>query len=163
MEAFNRAPEDVSLKRLVSFGLSPQLKNQFEQIFAAPFLIELVLAELGPQSSSDTLVRLHFDGSFELSKGGVMVVAMDREKEARDWLGTQIRPNSTGPQLFEKFAIAWTLAKSGDPFSTEVSFASIEPRWKKETEGREIEVGLLDRKSEKQSKFRSLKPEDLQP
>src|SRR4030095_1773989 len=29
MEAFTRAPEDVSLRRLVSFGLSPQLKTNF--------------------------------------------------------------------------------------------------------------------------------------
>ncbi|HWY75993.1 MAG TPA: proteasome subunit alpha, partial [Verrucomicrobiae bacterium] len=35
-ESFTRAPEDVSLRRLVGFGLSPQLKTNFEQIFAAP-------------------------------------------------------------------------------------------------------------------------------
>src|SRR5204863_3114929 len=46
-EAFTRAPEDVSLRRLISFGLSPQLKTNFEQIFSAPFLIEMLLAELG--------------------------------------------------------------------------------------------------------------------
>src|SRR3954469_20263407 len=47
MEAFTRAPEDVSLRRLVSFGLSPQLKTNFEQIFSAPFLVEFLLAEIG--------------------------------------------------------------------------------------------------------------------
>src|SRR6187399_3259473 len=63
MEAFTRAPEDVSLRRLVSFGLSPQLKTNFEQIFSAPFLVEMLLAELGVQGN-DLLVRLHFDGAF---------------------------------------------------------------------------------------------------
>src|SRR3954465_11461349 len=66
MEAFTRAPEDVSLRRLVSFGLSPQLKTNFEQIFSAPFLVEMLLAELGVQGN-DLLVRLHFDGAFEIS------------------------------------------------------------------------------------------------
>ena len=49
VEAFTRAPEDVSLRRLVSFGLGPQLKTNFEQIFSAPYLAELLLAELGPE------------------------------------------------------------------------------------------------------------------
>src|SRR5882672_8081009 len=64
MEAFARAPEDVSLRRLVSYGLSPQLKTNFEQIFTAPFLTELLLAELGSEPVKDLFFRLHFDGSF---------------------------------------------------------------------------------------------------
>src|SRR5208282_6579820 len=48
-EAFTRAPEDVSLRRLVGFGLSPQLKTNFEQIFAAPYLVELLLVEIGAE------------------------------------------------------------------------------------------------------------------
>src|SRR5438128_4869277 len=46
MEAFTRAPEDVSLRRLVSFGLSPQLKTNFEQMFSSPVLVEMLLAEV---------------------------------------------------------------------------------------------------------------------
>src|ERR1051326_2603194 len=57
-EAFTRAPEDVSLRRLVAFGLSPQLKNNFEQIFSAPFLVELLLAEVGQTPEQDLLFRL---------------------------------------------------------------------------------------------------------
>src|SRR5213082_4131978 len=53
MEAFTRAPEDVSLRRLISFGLSPQLKTNFEQIFSATFLIEMLLAELGATPDAD--------------------------------------------------------------------------------------------------------------
>src|SRR5687767_4318958 len=64
MEAFTRAPEDVSLRRLVSFGLSPQLKINFEQIFSAPFLVEMLLVELGTTPETDFVVRLHFDGAF---------------------------------------------------------------------------------------------------
>ena len=35
VEAFTRAPEDVSLRRLVGFGLGPQLKTNFEQIWSS--------------------------------------------------------------------------------------------------------------------------------
>src|SRR5580698_5332367 len=88
MEAFTRAPEDVSLRRLVSFGLSPQLKTNFEQIFTAPFLVELLLAEIGPEPAKDLLLRLHFDGAFQFQNSGVMVAAStpEPEAEAKAWL-----------------------------------------------------------------------------
>src|SRR5437867_7527355 len=57
MEAFTRAPEDVSLRRLVGFGLSPQLKTNFEQLFSAPFLVELIFAEVGLAPEKDLLLR----------------------------------------------------------------------------------------------------------
>src|SRR6476660_3472453 len=65
VEAFTRAPEDVSLRRIVSFGMSPQLKTNFEQIFSAPFLIEMLLAEISNAPETDLLVRLHYDGGFQ--------------------------------------------------------------------------------------------------
>src|SRR5882762_1874397 len=74
-ESFTRAPEDVSLRRLVSFGLSTQLKANFEQIFTAPFLVELLLAELGSEPGKDVLLRLHFDGAFQFQSGGVQIAA----------------------------------------------------------------------------------------
>src|ERR1700683_5544803 len=82
VEAFTRAPEDVSLRRLVGFGLGPQLKTHFEQIFSAPFLVELLLAELGPEPERDLFFRLHFDGSFRTQHGGAVVAASDPEAEA---------------------------------------------------------------------------------
>src|SRR5438552_9771379 len=88
LEAFNRAPEDVSLRRLVGFGLSPQLKTNFEQIFSAPFLVELLLAEVGSSREQDVLVRLHFDGGFQFAPKGVVVAAGKPEPEAlaQGWL-----------------------------------------------------------------------------
>src|SRR5271170_5146926 len=87
-EAFTRAPEDVSLRRLVGFGLSPQLKTNFEQIFTAPFLVELILAELGCERGQDLFFRLHFDGAFQTHHGGVVVAASQPgpEAEAQTWL-----------------------------------------------------------------------------
>src|SRR6476619_4948462 len=79
MEAFTRAPEDVSLRRLISFGLSPQLKTNFEQIFSAPFLVEMLLAEVHTNATNDLLVRLHFDGSFEFASTPFVVVGNNPE------------------------------------------------------------------------------------
>src|SRR3954464_9151684 len=81
MEAFTRAPEDVSLRRLVSYGLSPQLKTNFEQIYSAPFLVELLLAEIGSSPEQDLLMRLHFDGSFQFQTTDVVVVTGNEQSE----------------------------------------------------------------------------------
>src|SRR3954462_6823980 len=82
VEAFTRAPEDVSLRRLVSFGLSPQLKTNFEQIFSAPFLVELLLVEIGSAPEHDLLFRLHFDGSFQSQFGGIAIAASQPDSES---------------------------------------------------------------------------------
>src|SRR5271168_1136466 len=91
-EAFTRAPEDVSLRRLVGFGLSPQLKTNFEQIFTAPFLVELLLAELGAEPAQDLFFRLHYDGAFQTQSGGAIVAASLPEPEAaaQAWLRPEL-------------------------------------------------------------------------
>src|SRR6266404_655134 len=103
LEAFNRAPEDVSLRRLISFGLSPQLKTNFEQIFSAPFLIEMLLAEVHNNPANDLIVRLHFDGSFEFSPGPFFVVGStpETEKAALNWLNTELAGKNDRQQILE--------------------------------------------------------------
>src|SRR5207247_1352537 len=46
MEGFNRAVNDVSLRRLVNYGMSPVLKSAFEQVFSAPYIVKMLLAVL---------------------------------------------------------------------------------------------------------------------
>ena len=94
VEAFARAPEDVSLRRLVAYGLSPQLKASFEQIFGAPVLGEFLLAEVADDPARDLLVSLHFDGTFEISLGGVVVVAPTAEagSSVQGWLSSVLTP-----------------------------------------------------------------------
>src|SRR2546425_7682184 len=55
MEGFNRAVSDVSLRRLVTFAMSPALKQAFEQIFSAPYVVKTLLAGLGPTPAEDFL------------------------------------------------------------------------------------------------------------
>ena len=103
LEAFNRAPEDVSLRRLVGFGLSPQLKTNFEQIFSAPFLVELLLAEVSVEPSQDLIARLHFDGAFQLHGKGVVVAASQPEPEAaaQKWLSQTLANNTNRSEVAE--------------------------------------------------------------
>src|SRR6476659_1110957 len=118
MEAFTRAPEDVSLRRLVSFGLSPQLKTNFEQIYSAPFLVELLLAELSNDPGKDLLFRLHFDGSFQMQTGGIVTAASTSEGEAaaQKWLNTNFKDVTDRKQIAEVLLQAWWLLVENQPF-----------------------------------------------
>src|SRR5436309_2423611 len=56
MEGFNRSSRDVTLRRLISFSLSSNLKNAFEQVFAPPYILEALFAEVGEHPEEDVLV-----------------------------------------------------------------------------------------------------------
>lgn len=120
LEAFARAPEDVSLRRLVAYGLSGQIKQAFEQLFSAPVLAEFLLVEVASVASRDLLVRLRFDGTFVAREGGIAVVAPDPdvERSAAEWLedalaGVTGREAATGVLLE-----AWKRIQTGGSFSS---------------------------------------------
>ncbi|MCA9472966.1 MAG: hypothetical protein MRJ96_16230 [Nitrospirales bacterium] len=64
LEGFNRSPSDVTGARLLKYGLAPTLKQAFEEIFKAPFLIKLLLVELGRTKEQDQFLTIDYDGSF---------------------------------------------------------------------------------------------------
>jgi len=70
-EGFSRSAQDVSLRRLASYSMSPLLKNAFEQIYGPPYLVRMLFAELGRNGDSDLLLRLDYDGSFHTNGGAL--------------------------------------------------------------------------------------------
>src|SRR6188474_321855 len=62
-EGFTRSAADVSLRRLAYYSLSPMLKSAFEQIYGAPFLARMLLAEIGERVEDDLFIRVDYDGS----------------------------------------------------------------------------------------------------
>ena len=158
LEAFLRAPEDVSLRRLVSFGLSPQLKTSFEQIFGSPFLAELLLAEVGTTPEKDLLTRLHFDGGFEIQSGGVAALASRREAEepALRWLTGVLPPGTGRRETAEAMLQAWACLTGPRPF--EEAIESVENRcaWREQIQGKTVEIGWLARTSKRPGRYESL-------
>jgi proteasome alpha subunit len=164
VEAFTRAPEDVSLRRLVAYGLSPQLKANFEQIFGAPVLGEFLLAEVGDQPSRDLLVRLHFDGTFEVASGGAVVAAPAAEagNAAQDWLRSVLTPGLARNEAAELLMQAWGILEAQRPLD-QGSPPDNERRdlWRQRAEGRELELGWLERAAHKRSRFERLTRDQL--
>ncbi|MGB8352949.1 MAG: hypothetical protein WCD79_03600 [Chthoniobacteraceae bacterium] len=68
-EGFTRSAQDVSLRRLANYSLSPVLKAAFEQIYGAPYLARMLFAELGRGDDPNFFVRIDYDGSIH-SNGG---------------------------------------------------------------------------------------------
>jgi proteasome alpha subunit len=150
MEAFTRAPEDVSLRRLISFGLSPQLKTNFEQIFSAPFLIEMIVAELGNDPANDVVIRLHFDGAFQIATTSVTVAAAEpeREKAAQDWLNQTLAGSQDRRKVVEHLLQAWWRLIENKEFSDKSS-----DEWRGALQDKIVEIGWLDRKADRQARY----------
>jgi proteasome alpha subunit len=164
MEAFTRAPEDVSLRRLVSFGLSGQLKTNFEQIFSAPFLIELLLTELGPEASKDLFFRLHFDGSFQTHFGGAYVCASqsDTETVAQKWLTENVKGKTDRKQVADLLLQAWWMLVFGKSFVTATPKESErQAGWRADLGEKVVEIGWLNRNTSRLVRYESLSTAQL--
>lgn len=154
-EAFTRAPEDVSLRRLVSFGLSPQLKTNFEQIFSAPFLVEMLLAEVHDTPAADLVVRLHYDGSFEFGTATVMVAGSnsETEKAAASWLNGQVNEGTEREAAIDLLLQAWWVLAQNKSFTELPSEDERRNGWRESSKDRVIEIGWLARETPRQAKF----------
>jgi proteasome alpha subunit len=158
VEAFTRAPEDVSLRRLVGFGLGPQLKTNFEQIFSAPFLVELLLAELGPEPGRDLFFRLHFDGSYQTQFGGVVVVASDAAAEAaaQKWLGEMVKTNANRKEAADLLLQGWWRLAENKSFTEALpDEAARRAGWREAAKGKEIEIGWLARQNSRPARYQA--------
>ena len=158
-EAFTRAPEDVSLRRLVGFGLSPQLKTNFEQIFTAPFLVELLLVEIAAECEKDLLLRLHFDGAFRFQSGGVLVAASLPEPEAaaQAWLNKSLEGKTSCKDVADLLLQAWWCLVENKPFGEGLPAESErQAGWRAATRDRVVELGWLARHSARQARYEAL-------
>ncbi|MEW6245267.1 MAG: proteasome subunit alpha [Nitrospirota bacterium] len=75
VEGFNRSPSDVTGARLMKHGLAPTIKQAFEEIFKAPFIVKILLAELGLRPGRDAFLAINYDGTFEETTGCAVLAA----------------------------------------------------------------------------------------
>jgi len=68
-EGFTRSTQDVSLRRLATYSLSPALKAAFEQIYGPPYLARMLFAELGRDGEGNLFTRMDYDGTMHTSGG----------------------------------------------------------------------------------------------
>jgi proteasome alpha subunit len=75
LEGFNRSPADVTGARLMKYGLAPIIKQAFEEIFKAPLIVKILLAELSLKPGKDAFLTVNYDGGFEETTGSAVLAA----------------------------------------------------------------------------------------
>ncbi len=174
-EGFERSPDDVTAQRLVGFALSPALKRTFGDTWnAAPAVIRALFGEMGPTPDQDTFYVLNYDGEFSQAHG-FSAIAGTPEAEDRMalWL-MGITPDTTRDQALERALKAWavgamearrrdagTEGSDEDPLKDVDEAEHIDGFLREELKTSEIEVGLLERNTPRESKFRLLAGADL--
>ncbi len=86
LEGFNRSSQDVTIARLLQFGVAPALKQNFEEVMRAPYLVQLLLAELDHEGGR-RFYRLNYDGHWENFKKGAVVAG---DPKTTQWLEKKI-------------------------------------------------------------------------
>ena len=90
VEGFNRSVSDVTGSRLVKYGITPVIKQAFEEVFKAPFIVKILLAELGQKSGKDGFLTINYDGTFEeKSRYAVLAATSAVEEKMMGYLRQQ--------------------------------------------------------------------------
>ena len=59
----------------MKYGVAPVIKQAFEEVYKAPFILKILLAELGQKPAKDTLLTVNYDGTFEETTGCAVLAA----------------------------------------------------------------------------------------
>src|SRR5512145_898895 len=176
VEGFNRSPSDVTGSRMVKYGIAPLIKQAFEEVFKAPFIIKILLAELGPKAGKETFLVINYDGIFEEGSrcavlAATQAVEQDMLKSIRaepasltleQAVGAALRTWALGDRLQRQ--AAETEAEGGREGPADVSSAdrsSLYAHIRETVVEKTIECAVLDRTQPGSSKYRALTPDEL--
>ena len=176
VEGFNRSPSDVAGSRMVKYGIAPVIKQAFEEIFKAPFIVKILLAELGQRAGKNSFLVINYDGTFEEgSSCAVLAVSKSVEQDMVSYLR---REAPTMPSLEQAFGIALRTWALGDRLQRKVAeessegspaegkpehmeAASLYDYLRERLTEKNVECALLDRDQPGSSKYRTLSSDDV--
>ena len=170
-EGFTRSTQDVSLRRLATFSLSPALKAAFEQIYGPPYLARMLFAELGREGEGNLFTRIDYDGTMHTS-GGPHLRTFE---EYGVLAGTSAQAAAMGRhlsgvkhaklELEEAICVAldaWTVGhlskEDGEPPAAE----AIEAAKKEQLAAAVVEVAVLERSARQAAAYRVIRQEEIE-
>lgn len=164
IEGFNLSASDVSLQRLVSFGIGPLMKGAFDEIFRSPFIARVLMAELDPDGG-DAFYTIDADGSFAAAGRRAAVggseasgAAIVRRLEGLEEDGLAL--DQALSAALQAWAVGRLLAEGEseeEPDETQVG-----DLLKKGLQEFRVEAAVLDRSLPTKSKFRLLPAAELE-
>jgi proteasome alpha subunit len=110
MEGFTRSAADVTLQRLLNFGIAPQIKAAFDEMWRAPFLAKMLLAELAPNGCDPQFFTLNYDGNFvSRRKFGVAGGTAEAEELMAESLGERPPASDSLTDVLRRAMEAWAV------------------------------------------------------
>jgi proteasome alpha subunit len=177
VEGFNRSPSDVTGSRMVKYGIAPVIKQAFEEVFKAPFIIKILLAELGQKAGQDGFLVINYDGTFEEGKTCAVLAANHKvEQEMVTYLRGQLSERVSLEQAIGAALRAWAVGDSlqkkaiseGGEQDKETAeqpspadAGHLYAHLRRIIAEKSVECAVLDRTQSGSSKYRSLTTEEL--
>ena len=163
IEGFNLSARDVTLQRLVSFGIGPLMKAAFDEIFRSPFVARVMMAELDPVEAGDVFYTIDADGSF--AQGG-RVAAVSGSEESTRAMTAKLGEVDGALPLQEALGAAlqvWGLGRLllDSDEGQEPSVSDVFEFLKDGLQGLKVEAAVLDRERSVKSKFNQLTENEL--
>jgi proteasome alpha subunit len=182
VEGFNRSPSDVTGSRLVKYGIAPVIKQAFEEVYKAPFIVRILVVELGQKPEKDAFLTINYDGTFEEMTGRAVLAATSAvQTKMMSYLKEQTPPTLSLEQALDLALRTWAIGSlahqqeeidqqaeteppksgAGSAPASIPSADALMAHVRGIASGRTIECAVLDRLAPGTSKYRSLKPADL--
>ena len=182
VEGFNRSPSDVTGARLIKNGIAPVIKQAFEEVYKAPFIVRILVAELGQKPEKDALLTINYDGTFEEITGHAVLAASTAiQAKMLAYLKEQQQGTLSLEQALNLALRAWAIGSmaqqqdeadqqaeakpaaggSGSSASAIPSSNALIEHVRGLAGERTIECAVLERQAPGSSKYRPLKQADL--
>jgi proteasome alpha subunit len=182
VEGFSRSPSDVTGTRLVKYGIAPVIKQAFEEVYKAPFIVRILVAEVGLKPEKDALLTINYDGTFEEVTGCAVLAATPVvQTKMMSYLKEQMPATLSLEQALDLALRAWAIgslahqqeetdqqaeteppaSKAGSSTAAIPSADALMAHVRGIAAGRTIECAILERQAPGTSKYRSLKQADL--
>jgi proteasome alpha subunit len=172
-EGFTRSTQDVSLRRLALYSLSPALKAAFEQVYGPPYLARLLFGELGRGSDPNLFVRMEYDGSIHTNGGGFAapfeefgVVSGTAQSTAmmERFLREKSNPSASLEEALKTALDAWAvghLALTDDTLMEFPGTDRIAEHFATQTGDAQFEAAVLERNAKSAITYRSLSSSEV--
>lgn len=177
-EGFERSPDDVSIQRLVGFGLSPAVKRVYNDQQAIPLTFRGLFAEMHGSPDDDLFFILGYDGEFRTqSRFAVAAGTAYAEGQAESFL--QEQTIASLEDALKTALHAWGIGKSqlaekstkkedddeleeADSEAKKVADDPAQAVRDAIAEKLTVEAAILSRSTPRESKFRLLRADELE-
>ncbi|MEE2659446.1 MAG: hypothetical protein VX733_13145 [Candidatus Latescibacterota bacterium] len=169
VEAFNLSASDVSLQRLVNFGVGPLMKGAFDEIFRSPLIARVLVAELDASDAQETFYTIDADGAFASASDAAVIAG---SAEAAQTILDRLSRGSNDVDLqcaVHDSLRAWAVSRlvrpsAGVEEAAEESFSDSEigEAVRNALAELRIEAAVLDRTLPTTTKFRLLPADELE-